>query len=171
MWATERHSIPVTGLVVQTHLSPRRPPGALYPLSVTAIPTKAVWPYRTAMELRNPAGTCEGTHWRHFLRRKQRDPPNFRTKPQPDGAAASERESLRAERASLTIDDCTVSPVPGGGIHPEMGRRHFSCRIGQFLTPQRILHMCICRRPVHRLSSPTSIPYRGRIRGWDRSCL
>ena len=162
MWATERHSIRVTGLVTYKRIFPRAAAGALYPLNVTAIPTKAVWPYEQqwsfGIQQELAKGLIggisyvgsKGTHLTLERNLNQMVP-------------LPVSENPFGPNEPLTIDDCTVSPVPGGGI-PGDGTTPFQLQNGTVLTPQSpaYVHMqAACASPLIPNVNSLPRPYPG----------
>lgn len=133
------------------------PTGAVYPLNVTAIPTKAVWPYAQQWSFgiqqelaRNfVAGISyvgsRGTHL--TLERNLNQMVPLLLSQNPFGP-----------NEPLTIDDCTLSPAVGGGV-PGDGTTPFQLQSGVIITPQSpaYMHMqAACASP--RLPSVNSLP-------------
>jgi hypothetical protein len=143
-------------------LSTAPPAGAVYPLNVTAIPNKAVWPYAQQWSFgiqqelaRNVIGTMSyvgsrGTHLTLERNLNQMVPLPLSQNP-------------FGPNEPLTIDDCTVSPVqgatfPGDGVTP------FQLQSGTIITPQSpaYVHMqAACASPNLPKVNSLPRPYAG----------
>jgi hypothetical protein len=145
---------------------PAPPAGSLYPLDVTRIPTRAIWPYAQQWsfgiqrELRkdfvaNVAYVgSKGTHLTIERQLNQRPP-----------LPASENPFGPNE--PLTLADCTISPVAGGG-HPGDGSVPFLLQSGTIVTPQNPAYTYLqaaCTSPnIPNVNSlPRPYPGLGRV--------
>ncbi len=145
---------------------PAPPAGSVYPLDVTGIPTKAIWPYAqqwsfgVQRELPRDVVTnlayvgSKGTHLTIERQLNQLQP-----------LPASENPFGPNE--PLTLADCTVSPVAGGG-HPGDGSIPFILQNGTIVTPQNpaYVHMqAACTSPyIPNVNSlPRPYPGLGRV--------
>lgn len=138
------------------------PAGAVYPLNVTAIPTKAVWPYAQQWSFgiqqelaRNLLGTVSyvgsrGTHLTLERNLNQMVPLPLSQNP-------------FGPNEPLTIDDCTLSPASGGGT-PGDGTTPFQLQSGTIITPQSpaYVHMqAACASPALPKVNSLPRPYAG----------
>jgi hypothetical protein len=110
------------------------PPNSLFPIDVTSIPTKAIWPYAQQWSfgiqrelprdfLINFAYVgSKGTHL--TVERQLNQLPPLPASQNPFGP-----------NEPLTLTDCTVSPVAGGGF-PGDGTTPFGLESGTIVTPQ-----------------------------------
>jgi len=145
---------------------PAPPPGSAYPLNVTAIPTKAVWPYAQQWSFgvqqempRDFVFTMayvgsKGTHL--TIERQLNQMP-----------ALPESENPFGPNEPLTLADCTVSPLAGGG-HPGDGATPFLLQNGTIVTPQNpaYIHLqAACTSPsIPNVNSlPRPFPGLGKI--------
>ena len=147
-------------------LHPAPPASSAYPLDVTGIPTKAVWPYAQQWSfgiqrelprdvVANVAYVAsKGTHLTIERQLNQLLP-----------LPASENPFGPNE--PLTLADCTVSPVAGGG-HPGDGTVPFLLQSGTIVTPQSPAYVHLqaaCTSPnVPNVNSlPRPYPGLGKI--------
>jgi hypothetical protein len=145
---------------------PAPPPGSAYPLNVTAIPTKAVWPYAQQWSFgvqqempRDFVFTMayvgsKGTHL--TIERQLNQMPALPASENPFGP-----------NEPLTLSDCTVSPLAGGG-HPGDGSTPFLLQNGTIVTPQNPAYVHLqaaCTSPsIPNLNSlPRPYPGLGKI--------
>ncbi len=150
-------------------LNPANPapkPGSVYPLDVTAIPTQAIWPYAQqwsfGVQRELPRDVVvnlayvgsKGTHLTVERQLNQLVP-----------LPASENPFGPNE--PLTLADCTVSPINGGG-HPGDGTIPFLLQNGTIVTPQNPAYVHLqaaCTSPyIPNINSlPHPYPGLGRI--------
>jgi hypothetical protein len=140
--------------------------GSVYPLDVTGIPTKAIWPYAQqwsfGIQRELPRELVvnlayvgsEGTHLTVERQLNQLAP-----------LAASDNPFGPNE--PLTLSDCTVSPLAGGG-HPGDGSIPFLLQNGTIVTPQNPAYMHLqaaCTSPyIPNVNSlPHPYPGLGRV--------
>jgi hypothetical protein len=137
--------------------------GSAFPLDVTSIPTKAVWPYAqqwsfgvqrelpSAFVVNLAYVGSKGTHLTIERQLNQLQP-----------LPASENPFGPNE--PLTITDCTVSPIAGGG-HPGDGNTPFLLENGTQVTPQNPAYMYLqaaCTNPyIPNVNSLPGRPYPG----------
>ncbi len=142
---------------------PAPPAGSLYPLDVTGIPTKAVWPYAQQWSLgvqrelarevvANVAYVgSKGTHLTVERQLNQLVP-------------LPANENPFGPNEPLTISDCNVSPA-GGGAHPGDGTTPFLLQSGTIVTPQNPAYMYLqaaCTNPnIPNVNSLPGRPYPG----------
>jgi hypothetical protein len=132
-------------------------PGSVFPLNVTSIPTKAVWPYAQqwsfGVQQELPGNSVatfsyvgsRGTHLTTELQLNQMAP-------------LPSSENPFGPNEPLTLSDCTQSPVNGGGI-PGDGSTPFLLQSGTIITPQSPAYMYMqaaCATPGIPL--PASLP-------------
>ena len=138
------------------------PAGSAYPLNVTAIPTKAVWPYAQQWSFgvqrqvsRDLVATVsyvgsKGTHL--TLERNLNQIPALPLSENPFGP-----------NEPLTLSDCTVSP--GGTGHPGDGTTPFQLQSGTIVTPlsPAYVHLqAACSSPlIPNVNSLPGHPYQG----------
>jgi hypothetical protein len=145
---------------------PAPPAGSLYPLDVTGIPTKAVWPYAQQWSfglqrelapdiVANIAYVgSKGTHL--TVERQLNQLPPLPASENPFGP-----------NEPLTIADCNVSPVVGAA-HPGDGTTPFLLQSGTIVTPQNPAYTYLqaaCTSPyVPNVNSlPRPYPGLGRV--------
>jgi Carboxypeptidase regulatory-like domain len=145
---------------------PAPAPGSVFPLDVTAIPTQAIWPYAQQWSfgvqrelshdiVANVAYVgSKGTHLTVERQLNQLMP-----------LPASENPFGPNE--PLTLADCTVSPLAGGG-HPGDGTIPFLLQNGTIVTPQNPAYVHLqaaCTSPfIPNINSlPHPYPGLGRI--------
>lgn len=145
---------------------PAPAPGSVYPLDVTAIPMQAIWPYAQQWSfgvqrelshdiVANVAYVgSKGTHLTVERQLNQLTP-----------LPASENPFGPNE--PLTLADCTVSPLAGGG-HPGDGTIPFLLQNGTIVTPQNPAYVHLqaaCTSPyIPNINSlPHPYPGLGRI--------
>src|SRR5215471_19955360 len=139
------------------------PPGSLFPLNVTAIPTKAVWPYAQQWSFgiqrempKDLVATVsyvgsEGTHL--TLERNLNQLP---------GLPLSENPFSPNE--PMTLSDCTVAPAASGGGTPGDGSTPFLLQNGVLVMPgsPAYVHMqAACTSPNIPNVNSLPRPYRG----------
>ena len=145
---------------------PAPPTGSVYPLDVTSIPTKAVWPYAQQWSfgiqrelqrdfVANIAYVgSNGTHL--TIERQLNQLPPLPASENPFGP-----------NEPLTLADCNVSPIAGAG-HPGDGTVPFLLQSGTILTPQNPAYVYLeaaCTSPfVPNVNSlPRPYPGLGRV--------
>jgi hypothetical protein len=145
---------------------PAPPAGSLYPLDVTGIPTKAIWPYAQQWSfgvqrelprdfVANVAYVgSRGTHL--TIERQLNQLPPLPASENPFGP-----------NEPLTLADCNVSPVAGGG-HPGDGSVPFLLQDGTNVTPQNPAYVYLqaaCTSPhIPNVNSlPRPYPGLGRV--------
>ena len=147
-----------------SHPSPSA--GSLYPIDVTSIPTKAVWPYAQqwsfSVQQELPSGVVAtlgyvGSRGTHLTIERQLN----QLHPLPNS------ENPFGPNEPLTLEDCTVSPVTGGG-HPGDGTTPFLLQNGTIVTPQNPAYVNLqaaCTNPnIPNVNSlPRPYPGLGRI--------
>jgi Carboxypeptidase regulatory-like domain len=137
--------------------------GAAFPLDVTSIPTKAVWPYAQqwsfgvqrelprAFVINLAYVGSKGTNLTVERQINQLHPLPL-------------NENPFGPNEPLTIPDCTVSPVAGGG-HPGDGTTPFILQNGTTITPQNPAYMYLqaaCTNPnIPNVNSLPGRPYPG----------
>ena len=141
-------------------------PGSVYPLNVTGIPTTAVWPYAQqwsfGVQQELPSGFVatfsyvgsKGTHLTTELQLNQLRP-----------LPASENPFGPNE--PLTLSDCDVSPITGGGV-PGDGTTPFLLQSGTIVTPQNPAYVYLqaaCTSPnIPNINSlPRPYPGLGKV--------
>lgn len=137
--------------------NPAPPAGSVFPLNVTAIPTKAVWPYAQQWSLgvqrdmgRSFVGTVSyiGTKGTNLtLERNLNQLPDLPLS-----------ENPFALNEPLTLTDCTVSPIAGSGA-PGDGTTPFLLQDGTIVTPQSPAYFHLqaaCTNP--RIPNVNSLP-------------
>jgi hypothetical protein len=145
---------------------PAPPAGSAYPLDVTGIPTKAIWPYAQqwsfGVQRELPHDTVataayvgsEGTHL--TVERQLNQLPPLPASENPFGP-----------NEPLTLSDCNVSPI-AGAAHPGDGSTPFLLQSGTIVTPQNPAYTYLqaaCTSPsVANVNSlPRPYPGLGRI--------
>jgi hypothetical protein len=145
---------------------PAPPPGSVFPLDVTGIPTQAIWPYAQqwsfSMQRELPRDIVanvayvgsRGTHL--TVERQLNQLPGLPTSENPFGP-----------NEPLTLSDCDVSPVAGAG-HPGDGSTPFLLQSGTIVTPQNPAYVHLqaaCTSPfIPNVNSlPRPYPGLGRI--------
>ena len=145
---------------------PAPPAGSLYPLDVTAIPTKAVWPYAQqwsfGIQRELPRDFVanfayvgsRGTHL--TIERQLNQLPPLPASENPFGP-----------NEPLTLADCRVSPAAGGG-NPGDGTVPFQLQSGTIVTPQNPAYVYLqaaCTSPhIPNVNSlPRPYPGLGRV--------
>ena len=145
---------------------PAPPAGSAYPLDVTGIPTKAVWPYAQqwsfGVQQELPHDTVvtaayvgsEGTHL--TVERQLNQLPPLPANENPFGP-----------NEPLTLSDCNVSPI-AGAAHPGDGSTPFLLQSGTIVTPQNPAYTylqaaCTSRYVPNVNSLPRPYPGLGRI--------
>ena len=145
---------------------PAPPAGSVYPLNVTSIPTRAVWPYAQqwsfGMQRELPRDFVttlayvgsKGTHL--TIERQLNQLPPLPASENPFGP-----------NEPLTLADCTVSPVAGGG-HPGDGSTPFLLQSGTIITPQNPAYLYMqaaCTSPnIPNVNSlPRPYPGLGKV--------
>jgi hypothetical protein len=136
---------------------PAPPPGSVFPLNVTSIPTRAVWPYAQQWSFglqreigRNLVTTLSyiGTKGTHLtLERNLNQLPDLPSS-----------ENPFALNEPLTIQDCKVSPMAGAGA-PGDGTTPFLLQNGTIVTPQSPAYFHLqaaCTNP--RIPNVNSLP-------------
>jgi Carboxypeptidase regulatory-like domain len=139
------------------------PAGTAFPLDVTSIPTKAIWPYAQqwsfGIQRELPKAFVanlayvgsKGTHL--TIERQLNQLPPLPASENPFGP-----------NEPLTITDCTVSPVTGGG-HPGDGTTPFLLQDGTQVSPQNPAYMYLqaaCTNPnIPNVNSLPGRPYPG----------
>ncbi len=143
--------------------NPTPPVGSVFPLDVTGIPTKAIWPYAQQWSfgiqrelphelVANIAYVAsKGTHL--TIERQLNQLPSLPANENPFGP-----------NEPLTLEDCTVSPVAGAG-HPGDGTVPFLLQSGTIVTPQNPAYVHLqaaCTSPnVPNVNSLPGRPYPG----------
>jgi len=145
---------------------PAPPAGSVYPLDVTGIPTKAIWPYAQQWSfgiqrelsqdiVANVAYVgSKGTHL--TVERQLNQLPPLPASENPFGP-----------NEPLTLSDCNVSPIAGAG-HPGDGTVPFLLQSGTIVTPQNAAYTYLqaaCTSPfIPNVNSlPRPYPGLGRI--------
>ncbi len=145
---------------------PAPPPGSVYPLDVTSIPTRAVWPYAQQWSfgvqreihrdfvLNLAYVGSKGTHL--TIERQLNQLPPLPASENPFGP-----------NEPLTLSDCTVSPVSGGG-NPGDGTTPFLLQNGTIVTSQNPAYTYLqaaCTSPnIPNVNSlPRPYPGLGRV--------
>jgi hypothetical protein len=145
---------------------PAPPAGSVFPLDVTGIPTKAIWPYAQQWSfgvqrelprqvVANVAYVgSKGTHL--TIERQLNQLPALPASDNPFGP-----------NEPLTLTDCDVSPVAGAG-HPGDGTTPFLLQSGTIVTPQNPAYVHLqaaCTSPnIPNVNSlPRPYPGLGRI--------
>jgi hypothetical protein len=142
---------------------PAPPPGSVYPLNVTSIPARAVWPYAQqwsfGVQHELPRDFVvsiayvgsKGTHLTVERQLNQLHPLPLSLNP-------------FGPNEPLTLADCTVNPGAGGG-HPGDGTTAFLLENGTIITPQdpAYVHMqAACTSPfIPNVNSLPGHPYPG----------
>ncbi|MGH9499522.1 MAG: carboxypeptidase regulatory-like domain-containing protein [Terriglobales bacterium] len=137
--------------------NPAPPAGSVFPLNVTAVPNRAIWPYaqQWSFGVQREIGkqfvttiSYIGTHGTHLtLERNLNQLPDL---------PASENPFALNE--PLTLQDCTVSPLAGSGA-PGDGTTPFLLQNGTIVTPQSpaYIHLqAACTNP--RIPNVNSLP-------------
>lgn len=145
---------------------PAPPVGSVFPLDVTSIPTKAIWPYAQqwsfSMQRELPRDVVanvayvgsKGTHL--TVERQLNQLPALPASENPFGP-----------NEPLTLSDCDVSPVAGAG-HPGDGTTPFLLQSGTIVTPQNPAYVHLqaaCTSPfIPNVNSlPRPYPGLGRV--------
>jgi len=145
---------------------PAPPAGSVFPLDVTGIPTKAIWPYAQqwsfGIQRELPQNVVanfayvgsKGTHL--TIERQLNQLPPLPASENPFGP-----------NEPLTLSDCDVSPVAGAG-HPGDGTTPFLLQSGTIVTPQNPAYLYLqaaCTSPyIPNVNSlPRPYPGLGRI--------
>jgi len=145
---------------------PAPPAGSVYPLDVTSIPTKAIWPYAQqwsfGIQRELPQDFVvnfayvgsRGTHL--TIERQLNQLPPLPASENPFGP-----------NEPLTLADCTVSPL-AGGTHPGDGTTPFLLQNGTLVTPQNPAYVYLqaaCTSPnIPNVNSlPRPYPGLGRV--------
>jgi hypothetical protein len=148
----------------QSHPAP--PAGSVYPLDVTGIPTKAIWPYAQQWSfgiqrelpqevVANVAYVgSKGTHL--TIERQLNQLPPLPSSENPFGP-----------NEPLTLSECDVSPIAGAG-HPGDGTVPFLLQSGTIVTPQNPAYVHLqaaCTSPyIPNVNSlPRPYPGLGRV--------
>jgi len=137
--------------------------GSVFPIDVTGIPTKAVWPYAQQWSfgvqrelphqiVANIAYVAsKGTHLTIERQLNQLQPLPL-------------SENPLGPNEPLTLDDCTVSPIAGAG-HPGDGTVPFLLQSGTIVTPQNPAYVHLqaaCTSPnIPNVNSLPGRPYSG----------
>lgn len=142
--------------------TPAPPAGSVYPLNITAIPLKAVWPYAQQWSFgvqRELPGSfvatmayvgSRGTHL--TLERNVNQMLDLPLNQNPFGP-----------NEPLTITDCTVSPITGSGV-PGDGTTPFQLQSGVIVTPQSPAYVHLqaaCANPFIPNVNSLPRPYQG----------
>lgn len=149
---------------------PAPPAGSVYPLDVTSIPTKAVWPYAQqwsfGVQRELPRDIVAniayvGSRGTHLTIERQLN----QLPPLPDS------ENPFGPNEPLTLAACTISPVAGGG-HPGDGTVPFLLQSGTIVTPQNpayVYMQAACTSPnIPNINSlPRPYPGLGRVLSLD----
>lgn len=154
---------PTNSECAQSPLHPAPAPGSVYPLNVTSIPTKAIWPYAQQWSFgiqreltSNMVATfsyvgSKGTHLTTELQLNQLHPLPL-------------NENPFGPNEPLTLSDCTVSPVGGSGA-PGDGTTPFLLQNGTIITPQNpayVYMQAACTSPsIPNVNSLPGRPYPG----------
>jgi carboxypeptidase family protein len=145
---------------------PAPPAGSAYPLNVTAIPTKAIWPYAQqwsfGIQRELPSdfvvmAAYVGSKGTHLTIERQLN----QLPPLPAG------ENPFGPNEPLTLADCTSTPG-GGGSHPGDGTTPFFLQNGTTVTPQNPAYVYLqaaCTSPnIPNVNSlPRPYPGLGKI--------
>lgn len=139
------------------------PPNSLFPIDVTSIPTKAVWPYAQqwsfGIQRELPRDfvinfAYVGSKGTHLTVERQLN----QLRPLPAS------ENPFGPNEPLTLADCTVSPVGGGGF-PGDGSTPFGLESGTIITPQSpaYVHMqaACANANIPNVNSLPGHPYHG----------
>jgi hypothetical protein len=141
---------------------PAPPAGSVFPLDVTEIPTKAIWPYAQqwsfGIERELPRQVVanfayvgsKGTHL--TIERQLNQLPPLPASENPFGP-----------NEPLTLSDCDVSPVAGAG-HPGDGTTPFLLQSGTIVTPQNPAYVHLqaaCTSPDIPNVNSLPRPYQG----------
>jgi len=142
---------------------PAPPPGSVYPLDVTAIPTRAIWPYAqqwsfgVQQELPQDfvmSVSYVGSRGTHLTIERQLN----QLHPLPLD------ENPFGPNEPLTLADCTVNPGAGGG-HPGDGTTPFLLQNGTIVSPQNpayVYMQAACTSPnIPNVNSLPGRPYPG----------
>jgi len=136
--------------------------GSVYPLNVTSIPTKAVWPYAQqwsfGVQQELPSGFVatfayvgsKGTHLTTELQLNQLPP-------------LPVSENPFGPNEPLTLTDCTAT-IPGGGANPGNGITPFLLQSGTIVTPQNPAYVYLqaaCTSPTTPNVNSLPRPYPG----------
>lgn len=136
--------------------------GSVYPLDVTGIPTKAIWPYAQqwsfGVQRELPRDVVinlayVGSRGTHLTIERQLN----QLQPLPAS------ENPFGPNEPLTLADCTVSPLAGGG-HPGDGSIPFILQNGTIVTPENpaYVHMqAACTSPYIPNVNSLPRPYQG----------
>ena len=147
-------------------LHPAPPAGSMFPLDVTAIPTKAIWPYAQqwsfGIQRELPGGVVAnfayvGSRGTHLTVERQLN----------QVQSLPSAENPFGPNEPLTLSDCDLSPLAGGG-HPGDGTTPFLLGNGTTVTPQNPAYVHLqaaCTSPnVPNVNSlPRPYPGLGRI--------
>ena len=142
---------------------PVPPTGSLFPIDVTGIPTKAIWPYAqqwsfgVQRELTRDVvanAAYVGSRGTHLTVEKQLN----QLQPLPAN------ENPFGPNEPLTLSDCDVSPV-AGAAHPGDGTTPFLLQSGTIVTPQNPAYVHLqaaCTSPnIPNVNSLPGRPYPG----------
>ena len=142
---------------------PAPPPNSAFPLDVTSIPTKAIWPYAQqwsfGIQRELPKSVVVnlayvGSKGTNLTVERQLN----QLAPLPVG------ENPFGPNEPLTISDCTVSPVSGGG-HPGDGTTPFALQDGTLVAPSNPAYVNLqaaCTNPsIPNVNSLPGHPYPG----------
>ena len=157
---------PTNSACTLNSLNPAPPAGSVFPLNVTAIPTKAVWPYAQQWSFgiqreipRNIVATLSyvGSKGTHLTLERNLN----------QLVALPVNENPFGPNEPLTIADCTVSPVTGGSF-PGDGTTPFLIQSGVVVTPQSPAYVHLqaaCANPhIPKVDSlPRPYPGLGQI--------
>jgi hypothetical protein len=143
---------------------PAPPAGSVYPLNVTAIPTKAIWPYAQqwsfGIQREMPSDfvvalAYVGSKGTHLTVERQLN----------QLAPLPLSENPFGPNEPLTLADCTVPPPGSGGGHPGDGTTSFLLQNGTILTPQNpayVYMQAACTSPfIPNVNSLPGRPYPG----------
>ncbi|HTS10072.1 MAG TPA: carboxypeptidase regulatory-like domain-containing protein [Candidatus Eisenbacteria bacterium] len=144
-------------------VTPTPPVGSVFPLDVTGIPTKAVWPYAQQWSfgvqrelphqiVANIAYVAsKGTHLTIERQLNQLQPLPL-------------NENPFGPNEPLMLDDCSISPIAGAG-HPGDGTTPFLLQSGTIVTPQNPAYVHLqaaCTSPnIPNVNSLLGRPYPG----------
>lgn len=146
---------------------PPPPAGVAFPIDVTSIPTKAIWPYAQqwsfGFQRELPKAfvvnlAYVGSKGTHLTVERQLN----QLKPLPLS------ENPFGPNEPLTIADCTINPSLGSGINPGDGIHPFLLQNGTQVTPQDPAYMYLqaaCTNPnIPNVNSLPGRPYPGLAR-------
>ncbi|MGC2398320.1 MAG: TonB-dependent receptor [Acidobacteriaceae bacterium] len=161
---SNRACTPIASFATKTPLAP--PAGSVFPLDVTGIPTKAIWPYAQQWSFgiqrevtRDVVANIAyvGSRGTHLTIERQLN----QLQPLPVS------ENPFGPNEPLTLSDCDVSPI-AGAAHPGDGTTPFLLENGTIVTPQNPAYVHLqaaCTSPfIPNINSlPRPYPGLGRV--------